>query len=136
MTEITQIVLHFTASDLLTQDTLLQRPSLHLMSVNRKVQPNLPIIKTLFMFGGQGGWFGKSLSSYNASAKLMMKSRRSSPGRFYYAAMMKTMSAKILLKYDFELLDRHSRRWWTWRSSMLPKENTVVIFRDRRTEVD
>lgn len=52
-----------------------------------------------------------------------------SPGRFYGAAMMKVMLSQVIIKYDCELVNKDAPRWWTWRSSMLPKEDTMVIFR-------
>ncbi len=54
-----------------------------------------------------------------------------SPGRFYGAAVMKVMLAQIILQYDCELVDKEASRWFTWRSSMLPRETTMVKFRPR-----
>lgn len=51
-----------------------------------------------------------------------------SPGRFYAAAVMKVMLAQIILDYDCELVDKRAPRWFTWRSSMLPREKTMVVF--------
>ena len=55
-----------------------------------------------------------------------------SPGRYYAAAVMKTMLAQVIIQYDCELVDKEAPRWFTWRSSMLPKEKTMVVFHPRR----
>lgn len=55
-----------------------------------------------------------------------------SPGRYYAAAIMKIIVAEINLDFDIELEDKDARRWWTWRSSMLPMENTRVKFSARQ----
>ena len=41
---------------------------------------------------------------------------------------MKVILGQIILNYDCELVDPHAKRWWTWRSSMLPREKTMVVF--------
>lgn len=43
------------------------------------------------------------------------------------------MLAQIVLQYDCELVDKEAPRWFTWRSSMLPREKTMVVFRPRRS---
>ncbi|KAL1606181.1 hypothetical protein SLS60_003582 [Paraconiothyrium brasiliense] len=53
------------------------------------------------------------------------------PGRVYAAAIMKLLVAQVITQYDIELLDKHQKRWWIWRSSMLPVENIVVAFKHR-----
>ena len=58
--------------------------------------------------------------------------RTNSPGRFYAAAVIKVMLAQVILNYDCELVDKNARRWFTWRSSTLPKEKAMVIFHPRR----
>lgn len=58
--------------------------------------------------------------------------RTNSPGRFYAAAVIKIMLAQVILNYDCELVDKNARRWFTWRSSTLPKEKAMVIFHPRR----
>ncbi|KAL9636718.1 MAG: hypothetical protein Q9204_002142 [Flavoplaca sp. TL-2023a] len=55
--------------------------------------------------------------------------RMSCPGRFYAAAVIKVILAQIILHYDCELVDKNAARWFTWRSSMLPKPRTMVTFR-------
>ncbi|KAI1400860.1 cytochrome P450 [Hypoxylon fuscum] len=54
--------------------------------------------------------------------------RMACPGRIYAAAVMKIILAQIILNYDCELVDPTASRWFTWRSSMLPKANTKVVF--------
>lgn len=54
-----------------------------------------------------------------------------SPGRFYAAAVMKVILVQIILDYDFRLADPSAPRWFTWRSSMLPRKATRVIFEFR-----
>lgn len=54
--------------------------------------------------------------------------RMACPGRYYATAVMKVILGQVLLNYDVELVDPEAPRWWTWRSSMLPKEGTLVVF--------
>ena len=54
-----------------------------------------------------------------------------SPGRFYAAAVMKVVVAQIISNYDVELVEPDAPRWWTWRSSMLPKASTMVTLTPR-----
>ncbi|KAI1375702.1 cytochrome P450 [Hypoxylon crocopeplum] len=54
--------------------------------------------------------------------------RMACPGRYYATAVMKVIMAQIVLNYDCELVDANASRWFTWRSSMLPKKDTMVIF--------
>lgn len=49
-----------------------------------------------------------------------------SPGRYYAVAVMKVILGQIILNYDCDLVDLHVSRWFTWRSSMLPKGSTMV----------
>ncbi|KAI5865350.1 cytochrome P450 [Durotheca rogersii] len=53
------------------------------------------------------------------------------PGRYYAVAVMKVILGQIILNYDCELVDQQRTRWHTWRSSMLPKKNTMVVFTPR-----
>ncbi|KAF2472307.1 cytochrome P450 [Lindgomyces ingoldianus] len=55
--------------------------------------------------------------------------RMACPGRYYAAAIMKLIVAQVIQNYDCSLADPEALRWWTWRSSMLPKESTMIIFR-------
>ncbi|KAI1306229.1 cytochrome P450 [Xylaria venustula] len=50
------------------------------------------------------------------------------PGRFYATAVMKLILGHIILLYDCHLVDATATRWFTWRSTMLPKEKTMVVF--------
>ncbi|KAL5121805.1 hypothetical protein ACEQ8H_000020 [Pleosporales sp. CAS-2024a] len=54
--------------------------------------------------------------------------RMACPGRYYASAVMKVILGQIIMNYDCELVDPKAQRWWTWRSSMLPKEKTMVVF--------
>ncbi|KAF2031754.1 cytochrome P450 [Setomelanomma holmii] len=54
--------------------------------------------------------------------------RMACPGRYYASAVMKVILGQIIMNYDCELVNPDAPRWWTWRSSMLPKEKTMVIF--------
>ncbi|KAF1852230.1 cytochrome P450 [Cucurbitaria berberidis CBS 394.84] len=60
--------------------------------------------------------------------------RMTCPGRFYAAVVMKLLVAQVVLNYDFELMDKGTRRCWTWRSSMLPMESTLVKFWARKRQ--
>ncbi|OAL53550.1 cytochrome P450 [Pyrenochaeta sp. DS3sAY3a] len=60
--------------------------------------------------------------------------RMACPGRFYAAAIMKLLVAQIILNYDVGLVDKDAKRWWTWRSSMLPLEGTLVKFTVRQRD--
>lgn len=74
------------------------------------------------------GWEGLLLTMVTCSFS------NYSPGRYYAAAVMKTMLAQVILKYDCELVDKKAARWFTWRSSMLPRKNTMVMFRPRQAK--
>jgi hypothetical protein len=54
-----------------------------------------------------------------------------SPGRYYASAVMKVILGQIIMGYDSKLVDPTAQRWWTWRSSMLPMEKTIVVFTPR-----
>lgn len=54
-----------------------------------------------------------------------------SPGRFYAACLMKVIIGQLIMNYDFELVEPDAPRWFTWRSTTLPKEGTMVIFTPR-----
>ncbi|RYP12757.1 hypothetical protein DL767_011140 [Monosporascus sp. MG133] len=53
------------------------------------------------------------------------------PGRFYASAVMKAILGQIIMHYDCELAQPDADRWFTWRSTMLPKHDTMVIFTPR-----
>ena len=57
-----------------------------------------------------------------------------SPGRYYASAVMKIMLAQVIRNYNCKLLDTEAKRWFTWRSSMLPKKHIKVIFTRRCSE--
>jgi hypothetical protein len=71
-------------------------------------------------------WLGEFLSTRQADSGAQLTFN--SPGRYYAAAVMKVILGQIIMNYDCELANPEAPRWWTWRSSMLPKENTIVIF--------
>ncbi|KAI0023353.1 hypothetical protein F4780DRAFT_77300 [Xylariomycetidae sp. FL0641] len=54
--------------------------------------------------------------------------RMACPGRYYAVAVMKVIMGQIILNYDCDLVDRTSSRLVTWRSTMLPKPSTKVVF--------
>ncbi|KAI0435910.1 cytochrome P450 [Xylaria telfairii] len=58
--------------------------------------------------------------------------RMACPGRYYAACVMKIIIAQILTYYDCRLDDPRARRTFTWRSTMLPLEQTKVVFTPRR----
>ncbi|KAI0406390.1 hypothetical protein F4802DRAFT_113734 [Xylaria palmicola] len=50
------------------------------------------------------------------------------PGRYYAAAVMKVIISQIIASYDMKFVDADASRWFTWRSTMLPRKDTMVIF--------
>ncbi|KAK7710206.1 hypothetical protein SLS64_005790 [Diaporthe eres] len=50
------------------------------------------------------------------------------PGRFYAVAVMKVVLGQVILNYNCELAEPEASRWMVWRSTMLPKASTAVIF--------
>ncbi|KAI1207930.1 cytochrome P450 [Annulohypoxylon truncatum] len=57
--------------------------------------------------------------------------RMACPGRYYATAVMKVIMAQIILNYDCELEDAQQPRWFSWRSTVLPRKNTMVRFTSR-----
>jgi cytochrome P450 len=57
--------------------------------------------------------------------------RMACPGRYYATAVMKVILGQIIMNYHCELLNRDSSRCLTWRSTMLPKHSTKVVFTRR-----
>ncbi|KAF7183663.1 hypothetical protein CNMCM7691_004013 [Aspergillus felis] len=51
------------------------------------------------------------------------------PGRFYAATILKLIMVCILEKWECRLEDPGIQRWRTWRSSIVPREGTVVLFK-------
>ncbi|RYC65201.1 hypothetical protein CHU98_g963 [Xylaria longipes] len=54
--------------------------------------------------------------------------RMACPGRYYAAAVMKVIMSQIIMNYDCHLVNPSASRWFTWRSTMLPKKDTIVVF--------
>ncbi|KAI1132438.1 cytochrome P450 [Nemania abortiva] len=54
--------------------------------------------------------------------------RMACPGRYYATAIIKVIMAQIIMEFDCQLVDPGASRWFTWRSSMLPRKNTMVVF--------
>ncbi|KAK4185240.1 Ent-kaurene oxidase [Podospora australis] len=59
--------------------------------------------------------------------------RMACPGRFYATAVMKVILGQAIMNYDLQLLNKEDSRWRTWRSTMLPRHGTKVVF-TRRNE--
>jgi len=55
-----------------------------------------------------------------------------SPGRFYVAALAKVVISYLVEEYDFRLTDPTAPRWFTWRSSRIPREDNMVVFMPRK----
>ena len=55
----------------------------------------------------------------------------SSPGRFYASLIMKMMLVQILLEWECRLTVGYFPRRIIWRSSVVPSEGTVAMFRKR-----
>ncbi|KAH8589196.1 cytochrome P450, partial [Bisporella sp. PMI_857] len=51
------------------------------------------------------------------------------PGRFYASRILKLMLVHILEQWECKLLDPAATRYTTWRTSIVPREDTVVLFR-------
>ncbi|KAI0502862.1 cytochrome P450 [Xylaria bambusicola] len=58
--------------------------------------------------------------------------RMTCPGRFYAVAVMKVILGEIILNYDCDLPDKETRRYLSWRSTILPKRKTTVVFIPRQ----
>lgn len=54
--------------------------------------------------------------------------RMACPGRHYAAAVMKVIMGQVILNYNCNLVDQHARRYLYWRSTILPKPNTLIEF--------
>ncbi|KAI1119833.1 cytochrome P450 [Nemania abortiva] len=57
--------------------------------------------------------------------------RMACPGRYYATAAMKVIMSQIIMNYDMKLPNADASRWFTWRSTMLPRKETMVIFTPR-----
>ncbi|OJI79655.1 hypothetical protein ASPTUDRAFT_204913 [Aspergillus tubingensis CBS 134.48] len=56
------------------------------------------------------------------------------PGRFYATTVLKLMMVCILQGWECRLADPRALRWRTWRSSVVPRTGTVVVFQRRQME--
>ncbi|PYH94337.1 cytochrome P450 [Aspergillus ellipticus CBS 707.79] len=52
----------------------------------------------------------------------------SCPGRFYAATVLKLILVYMLESWECQLADSKVQRWRTWRSSIVPREDTMVLF--------
>jgi len=52
-----------------------------------------------------------------------------SPGRFYASLCMKLVLIHVLEHYECSMEEPQSSRFFSWRSSNVPRASTVVIFR-------
>lgn len=59
------------------------------------------------------------------------KKKKNSPGRFYVAVVIKLILVHILRYYDCELVDPTLSRSLTWRSTIIPREQTLISFKAR-----
>ena len=57
--------------------------------------------------------------------------RMACPGRYYATAAMKVIISQIIMNYDMKLINADAIRWFTWRSTMLPRKDTMVMFTPR-----
>ncbi|KAK4033683.1 cytochrome P450 [Parachaetomium inaequale] len=57
--------------------------------------------------------------------------RQTCPGRFYAAALAKVIVAQIISNYDLRLVDPEKPRWYTWRTTRVPREETLMVFTPR-----
>ncbi|KAL2786711.1 cytochrome P450 [Aspergillus keveii] len=75
-----------------------------------------------------------ALCSADATWHVWGSGRMICPGRYYAAAVMKVVLTQIIRDYDCSLVDPGARRWFTWRSTTLPRPSTKVVFRPRENE--
>lgn len=54
-----------------------------------------------------------------------------SPGRFYATAVMKTLLALFITKYDMQLEDPKAARYFAWRTFIYPYAGTKVVLHPR-----
>ncbi|PYH86450.1 cytochrome P450 [Aspergillus uvarum CBS 121591] len=59
--------------------------------------------------------------------------KRACPGRYYASLLLKLVLAQILLRYDVKMVEgaEDERRYFYWRSAIVPKAGAVLLFRDR-----
>lgn len=53
------------------------------------------------------------------------------PGRFYAAAIIKLVLVDVLTSYDCSLVDPKKSRTITWRSSIVPREDIAIQFKEK-----
>jgi len=56
-----------------------------------------------------------------------------SPGRFYASMLEKIVLSQIISNYDFELLNSQAPRSFTWRTSIVPRSDKVLVMKARKT---
>ena len=88
---------------------------------------------------GNAGMFGRGqpsgpsgLTDVHENWHVWGIGRITCPGRFYAAAAIKSIMAQLIRNYDMELEDRSRSRAFTWRSSMIPRHNRMVILQARK----
>ncbi|UKZ64992.1 uncharacterized protein TrAtP1_006194 [Trichoderma atroviride] len=57
--------------------------------------------------------------------------RSACPGRFYATAVMKTLLALFITKYDMQLEEKAAGRYFAWRTFIYPYASTKVLLRPR-----
>ncbi|KAE8159537.1 cytochrome P450 [Aspergillus tamarii] len=58
--------------------------------------------------------------------------KRACPGRYYASLLLKLILAQILLRYDLRMLDgAQEKRYFYWRSAIVPKAGAILHFRER-----
>lgn len=78
--------------------------------------------------------FGKpSQLTETKNSQLWGTGRMACPGRFYATAVMKTIMAALVSKYDMELSSPKSRRHLVWRTFVYPLPTTKVAVKLRAT---
>ncbi|KAL2047514.1 hypothetical protein ABVK25_011443 [Lepraria finkii] len=57
--------------------------------------------------------------------------KRSCPGRYFAARVLKLVLAHVLLNYDIKVNDdsKGGIRCFSWRSAIIPKSGTTLLFR-------
>ncbi|KAH7310888.1 cytochrome P450 [Stachybotrys elegans] len=55
--------------------------------------------------------------------------RMACPGRFYATAVMKVILGQILLHYDCDMVPQKGHRYMEWRSTILPRQDVLVVFK-------
>lgn len=68
------------------------------------------------------------LTDVNMTFHVWGTGRMACPGRFYAAAVMKVVLGQLIMHYDCQLVDKNAPRLLNWRSTILPKHNTLVEF--------